>query len=91
MLIVECCLSSLGDHPRSGVLLSLPVIVMLGAGDCSVLGLEGPAGGRSELLDLDLDCEVCLVLSINLDGGLDSLPDVVLTSSDSSSGNKAVF
>ena len=55
MLIVECCFSSVGDRPRSGVLLSLSVIVILGAGDCSILGLDGPAGGRSELLDLDLD------------------------------------
>ena len=58
----------MGDRPRSGVLLSLSITVILGAGDCSVLGLHGPAGGRSELLDLDLDLEVCLVLSITLDG-----------------------
>ena len=89
MLIVICCLSSVGNHPRSGVLLS--VIVILGAGDCSVLGLVGPAGGRSELLDLDLACEVCLISCISLEGGLDILPDLVLTSSVSSSGNEAVF
>ena len=45
----------MGDRPRSGVLFSLSVTVILGAGDCSVLGRDGPAGGRSELLDLDLD------------------------------------
>ena len=55
MLIVECYLSCVGDRPHSGVLFSLSVTVILGAGDCSVLGLDGPAGGRSELLDLDLD------------------------------------
>ena len=45
----------MGDRPRSGVLFSLSVTVILGAGDCSVLGHDGPAGGRCELLDLDLD------------------------------------
>ena len=55
MLIVECCLSSVGDRPRSGVLFLLSVTVILGAGDCSVFGLDDPAGGRSKLLDLDLD------------------------------------
>ena len=42
----------MGDRPLSGVLPVLSVIVMLGAGDCPCLG---PGGGRSELLDLDLD------------------------------------
>ena len=48
-------LSSGGDCPRSAVFPSLSVMVILGAGDCSVLGRDGPVGGRSELLDLDLD------------------------------------
>ena len=42
----------MGDRPLSGVLPVLSVIVMIGAGERSCLG---PGGGRSELLDLDLD------------------------------------
>ena len=45
LLIVECCLSSIGDRPRSGVLFPLSVTVIQGAGDCSVLGLDGLAVG----------------------------------------------
>ena len=60
----------------------LAVNVMLVAGECSCLG---PGGGQSELLDLDLDCEICPVSSMSLVGGLDILPDLVLTSNVSSS------
>ena len=61
----------------------------LGAGECSCLG---PGGGRSELLDLDLDCEECSVSSMSLDRGLDIRPDLVLTSNVSSSlGIEAVL
>ena len=42
----------MGDHPLSGFLPVLSVIVMLGAGECFSLG---PGRGRSELLDLVLD------------------------------------
>ena len=67
----------------------LSVIVMLGAGERSCLG---PGGGQSELLDLDLDCKVCPVSFMSLDGGLDILPDLVLTSNvSSSSGIEAVL
>ena len=79
----------MGDRPLSGVLPVLSVIVMLGAGDCTCLG---SGGGRSELRDLDLDCEVCPVSSMSLDGGLYILPDLVLTSNiSSSSGIEAVL
>ena len=78
----------MGDRPLSGVLPALSDIVMLGAGKCPCLG---PGGGRSELLDLDLDCPVW-VSSMSLDGGLDILPDLVLTSNVSSfSGIEAVL
>ena len=79
----------MGDRPLSGVLPVLSVTVILGAGECSCLG---PAGGRSELQHLDIDYEVCPVSSISLDGGLDILPDLVLTSNvSSSSGIEAVL
>ena len=42
----------MGDRPLSGVLPALSVTVILGAGERSCLG---PGGGRTELLDLDLD------------------------------------
>ena len=42
----------MGDRPLSGVLPALSVMVILGAGERSCLR---PGGGRSELLDLDLD------------------------------------
>ena len=45
----------MGDRPLSGVLPALSVTVMLGAGVRSCLD---PGGARSELLDLDLDCEL---------------------------------
>ena len=78
----------MGDRPLSGVLPALSVTVILGAGERSCLG---PAGGRSELLDLDLDCKVCPVSSMSLNGGLDIHPDLVLTSNVSSSGIEAVL
>ena len=55
MGIVKCCLSSVGNCPHSRILLLLSVIIILGAGDYSVLGLDGSAEWRSELLNLDLD------------------------------------
>ena len=68
---------------------ALSVTVILEAGERSCLG---PGGGRSELLDLDLDCKVCPVSTISLDGGLDICPDLVLTSNVSSSlGIEAVL
>ena len=76
----------MGDHPLSGVLPALLVTVMLGAGERSCLG---PGGGRSELLDLDLDCEVSPVSSMSLEGGLDIRPDLVLTLNVSSSSGVA--
>ena len=42
----------MGDHPLSGVLPALLVTVMLGAAERSCLS---SGGGRSKLLDLDLD------------------------------------
>ena len=78
----------MGDHRLSGVLPVLSVIVILGAGECSCLG---PGGGQSELQDLDLNREVCVIPSMSLDGGLDSRPDLVLTSNvSSSSGIEAI-
>ena len=79
-----------GDHPLTGVLLSLLVIVMLGVGD-GYLYTDWVLGGCSELLELDLGERDRLVSSINRDGGLDIRPDLVLTSSVSSSGGEAVF
>ena len=80
-----------GDHPLSGVLLSLSVILMLGVGD-GCLYTDWVLGGCSELLDRDLVGEQDHpVSSINLDGGLDIRPDLVLTSSISSSTGEAVL
>ena len=80
-----------GDHPLSGVLLSLSVIVMLGVGD-GCLYTDWILGECSELLDLDLVGERDRpVSSINLDGGLDIRPDLILTSSVSSSDGEAVL
>ena len=80
-----------GDRFLSGVLLSLLVIVMLGVGD-GYLYTDWILGGCSELLDLDLVGERDRpVSSINLDGGLDICPDLVLTSSVSSSHGEAVL
>ena len=78
----------MGDRPLSGMLPALLVTVILGAGERSYLG---PGGGGSELLDLDPDC-VVWVSSMSLEGGLDILPDLVLTSNvSSSSGIEAVL
>ena len=81
----------MGDRPLSGVILSLSVIVMLGVGD-GCLYTDWILGGYSELLDRDLvgerDRPVC---SINPDGGLEIRPDLVLTSSISSSDGEAVL
>ena len=80
-----------GDRPLSGVLLSLSVIVMLGVGD-GCLYTDGVLGGYSELLDLDLVRERDYpVSSINRDRGLDIRPDLVLTSSVSSSDGEAIL
>ena len=80
-----------GNRPLSGVLLSLSVIVMLGVGD-GCLYTDWVLGRCSELLDLDLVGERDRpVSSINRDGGLDIRPDLVLTSSVSSSDGKAVL
>ena len=80
-----------GDGSLSGVLLSLSVIVMLGVGD-GCLYTDWVLGGCSELLDLDLVGERDRpVSSINRDGGLDIRPDLVLTSSVSSSDGEAVL
>ena len=80
-----------GDHSLSGMLLSLLVIVMLGVG-ARCLYTDCVLGGYSELLDLDLVGERDRpVSSINLDGGLDIHPDLVLTSSVSSSDGKAIL
>ena len=77
----------MGDRPLVGVLLSLSVIVILGAGD-ACLCVESL--GCNELLDLDRDRN-CPSSSINRDGGLDIRPDLVLTSNVSSSDGEAVF
>ena len=77
-----------GDRPLISVLLSLSVIVILGAGD-ACLCVESLSGGWNELLNLDRD-QNCPSSSINRDGGLDIRPDLVLTSVSSSDG-KAVF
>ena len=85
--IVYVCV---GNHSLLGVLLSLVVIVMLCVGDrCQYT--DWVLGGFSELLDLHLvgEREHSLTL-INLDGGLDIHPDLVLTSSISSSDGEAV-
>ena len=80
-----------GDRPLSGVLLSLSVIVMLGVGD-GYLYTNWILGGCSELLDLDLVGERNRpIASINLNEGLDIHPDLVLTSSVSSSDGEAVL
>ena len=80
-----------GDRSLSGMLLSLSVIVMLGVGD-GCLYTDWVLGGCSELQDLDLIGEQDHpVSSINLDGGLDIRPDLVLTSNVSSSDGEAVF
>ena len=81
----------MGDRSLFGVLLSLSVIVMLGVGD-GCLYTDWVLGGCSELLDLDLLGERDRpVSSINRDGGLDIRPDLVLTSSVSSSNGEAVL
>ena len=80
-----------GERSLSGVLLSLSVIVMLGVGD-GCLYTDWILGGCSELLDRDLVGERDRpVSSINRDGGLDIRPDLVLTSSVSSSDGDAVL
>ena len=80
-----------GDCSLSGVLLSLSVIVMLGVGD-GCLYTDWVLGGCSELLDLNLVSERDHpVSSITRDGGLDIHPDLVLTSSVSSSDGEAVL
>ena len=80
-----------GDHSLSVVLLSLSVIVMLGVGD-RCLYTNWVLGGCSELLDLDLVGERDRpVSSINCDGVLDMRPDLVCTSSVSSSDGEAVL
>ena len=82
---------SVGDHPLSGVLLSLSVIVMLGVGD-GCLNTDWVLGGCSELQDRDLVGERDHpVSSINRDGGLDIRPDRVLTLNVSSSDGEAVL
>ena len=81
------------DCPLSGMLLSLSVIVMLGVGD-GCLYTNWDLGGCSALLDLDLVGEQDHpVSSINYhdDGGLDIRPDLVLTSSVSSSDGEAIL
>ena len=83
----------MGDCSLSGVLLSLSVIVMLGVGD-SCLYTDWVLGGCSELELLDRDHvgeRDRPVSSINRDGGLDIRPDLVLTSSVSSSDGEAVL
>ena len=81
----------MGNRSLSGVLLSLSVIVMLGVGD-GCLYTDWVLGGCNELLDLDLVSERDRpVSSINRDGGLDIRPDLVLTSSVSSSDGEAVL
>ena len=72
-------------------MLSLSVIVMLGVGD-GCLYTDWILGGCSELLDRDLVGERDRpVYSINHDGGLDIHPDLVLTSSISSSDGESVL
>ena len=80
-----------GDRPLSGVLHSLSVIVMLGVGD-GCLYTDWILGECSELLDHDLVGERDYpVSSINLDGGLDIHPDLVLTSIVSASDGEALL
>ena len=80
-----------GDYPLSDILPSLSVIVMLGVGN-GCLYTDWILGGRCELLDRDLVGERdCPVSSINCDGGLDIRPNLVLTSSVSSSDGEAVL
>ena len=70
----------MGDRPLSAVLLLLSVIDMLGVGD-GCLYTDWILGGCSELLNRDLvGMRDCPVSSINLDGGLDIRPILVLTS-----------
>ena len=79
------------DRPLSGVLFSLSVIVMLGVGD-GYLYTDWILGGCSEHLDSDLVGERDRpVSSINRDGGPEIRPDLVLTSSISSSDGEAVL
>ena len=64
---------------------------MLGVGD-GCLYTDWILGGCSELLDRDLvGKRDCSVLSINRDRGLDIHPNLVLTSSVSSSDGEAVL
>ena len=79
----------MGDRPHSAILLS--VLVMLGAADSSVLGLEGTARARSDLWGPDPDGEAGLLSSISLDEAPDILLDLVLISNVSSWDNEAVF
>ena len=80
-----------GNCSLSGVLLPLLVFVMLGVGD-GYLYTDWVLGGCSELLDLDLvRVRDRPVSSINRDGGLDICPNLVLTSSVSSSDGEAVL
>ena len=80
-----------GDCPLSGLLLSLSVIVMLGVGD-GCLYTDWVLGGCSEILDLDLIGERDHPVSlIDLDGGFDIHPDLVHTSSVSSSDSEAIL
>ena len=80
-----------GDCPLSGVLLSLLVIVILGVVD-GCLYTDCILSGSSELLDRDLvGKRDHPVTSINHDGGLDMHPNLVHTSSVSSSDSEAVL
>ena len=81
----------MGDRSLSRVLLSLSVIVILGVG-VGCLYTDWILGVSSELLDRDLVGEQDRpVSSINGEEGLDIRPDLVLTSSVSSSDGKAVL
>ena len=80
-----------GDRPLSGILLLCSVIVMLGVGD-GCLYTDWILGGCSQLLDCDLVGKRDRpVSSINCDGGLDMRPDLIHTSSVSSSDGEAVL
>ena len=81
----------LGNCPLSGVLLSLSVILILGMGD-RCLYTDWVLGGCNELLDLDLVGERDHpVSSMNRDRDLDICPNLILTSSVSSSDGEAVL
>ena len=81
----------LADHPLSGILLSLSVIVMLGVGN-ECLYTDCVLDGCNELLDCDLVGERDHpVSSINRVGGHNIRPNLILISSVSSFDGEAVL